>query len=195
MDRPPQHHSPNVNRLLARASEGDELATGELFPLVYDELRRLAATHLARERSDHTLQPTALVHEAYVRLVGPGDVTWQNRAHFFGAAARAIRRILTDHARGKKRRKRGGEQARVPLDAVDVAMREPTEDLVDLDEALDRLAQLDPVKAKVVELRYFAGLSIQETAQALGVSVPTVSRHWEFARVWLHRELTRGTST
>jgi RNA polymerase sigma-70 factor, ECF subfamily len=183
----------NVTMLLARASDGDAKATGELFPLVYDELRSLAAQHLAGERVNHTLQATALVNEAYLRLVGPGDVTWQNRAHFFGAAARAIRRILTDHARSKNRLKRGGgDGKRVPLDTLDLAAKQPAEDILALDEALERLTSMDPEKARVVELRYFAGLSLEETAQALGVSVPTVSRHWEFARVWLHRELSRG---
>jgi RNA polymerase sigma factor (TIGR02999 family) len=183
---------PNVTGLLVRASSGDARATGELFPLVYDELRRLAAHHLAGERANHTLQATALVHEAYLRLVGPGDVAWQNRAHFFGAAARSIRRILTDHARSKGRLKRGRGGSRVPLESLDLAAHEPLEDILALDEALEALAEADPEKARVVELRYFAGLSLEETAQALGISVPTVSRHWEFARVWLHRELSRG---
>jgi RNA polymerase sigma factor (TIGR02999 family) len=183
---------PNVTGLLVRAAAGDERATGELFPLVYDELRSLAAHHMERERANHTLQPTALVHEAYLRLVGPGDVTWQNRAHFFGAAAKAIRRILTDHARGKGRQKLGAGVAGRSLDEVDLAAPEPGVDLLALDEALTGLAAIDPAKAKVVELRYFAGLSLEETARALDVSVPTVSRHWEFARVWLHRELSRG---
>jgi RNA polymerase sigma factor (TIGR02999 family) len=189
-----QPATPNVTGLLVRASAGDDRATNELFPLVYDELRGLAARHLERERANHTLQPTALVHEAYLRLVGPGDVNWQNRAHFFGAAARAIRRILTDHARGRGRLKRGGDFGRVPLDSIDVAAHERGVDLLALDEALTRLADADEAKAKVVELRYFAGLSLEETAQALNISVPTVSRHWEFARVWLHRELQRGVT-
>jgi RNA polymerase sigma factor (TIGR02999 family) len=180
-----------VTVLLARASAGDQQATGELFPLVYDELRRLAAVHLAQERANHTLEPTALVHEAYLRLVGPGDVTWQNRAHFFGAAAQAIRRILTDHARTKGRQKRGGGQIRVPLESVEGGT-EPELDLVSLDDALNRLSELDPAKARVVELRYFAGLTLDQTAQAMGVSVATVSRHWEFARVWLRQELSRA---
>lgn len=191
MDPDPSSSPPNVTGLLRRAADGDELATKELFPLVYEELRGLAAVHLDRERRNHTLQPTALVHEAYLRLVGPDDMPWQSRAHFFGAAARAIRRILTDHARGKNRQKRGGGKV-LPLHDMDAGVPERDIDLVALDEALDRFAALDPVKARVVELRYFAGLSLQETAGALGISVPTVSRHWEFARVWLNRELTRG---
>jgi RNA polymerase sigma factor (TIGR02999 family) len=130
-----------------------------------------------------------LVHEAYLRLVGPAEVSWQNRAHFFGAAAKAIRRILTDHARHKGRQKRGGGQARVQLDEADAMAPVPAEDPVALDEALTRLSQLDPLKANVVELRYYAGLSIDETALALGISTSTVSRHWEFARLWLRREL------
>jgi RNA polymerase sigma factor (TIGR02999 family) len=192
----PEQTAPvNVTGILARASAGDELATRELFPLVYEELRRLAVAHLGHERPNHTLQPTALVHEAYLRLIGPagpgqpGDVSWQNRAHFFGAAARAIRRILTDHARGKNRQKRGGGGVRLSLSGIDVAAPEADAELLALDEALEKLAALDAAKAKVVELRYFGGLSIEETAQSLGISTATVSRHWEFARVWLHREL------
>lgn len=180
----------DVTLLLSRASAGDPQATEALFPLVYDELRRLAAAYLARERPEHALQPTALVNEAYLRMVGPGGVIWQNRAHFFGAAAMAIRRILTDHAKARNRQKRGGGQVRVPLESIDAATTGPDLDLLALDEALTRLAELDPDKAKVVELRYFAGLSLAETAEALGISVPTVSRHWEFARTWLHHELS-----
>jgi RNA polymerase sigma factor (TIGR02999 family) len=185
--------TPNVTAILLRASSGDEVATRDLFPLVYDELRRLATQHLAQERRNHTLQPTALVNEAYLRLVGPGDVSWQNRAHFFGAAAQAIRRILMDHARTRNRQKRGGGQVRVlSLDGIDVASEESDSELLALDEALTKLAAADPVKAKVVEMRYFAGLSIEETARAMGISTATVSRHWEFARTWLHRELLRS---
>ena len=183
----------NVTVLLARATAGDALATDELFPLVYEELRKIAADHLEQERSGHTLQPTALVNEAYLRLIGPSDMGWKNRAHFFGAAAQAIRRILVDHARSRNRLKRGGPEAeRVSLEDADVpAKAESAIDLLALDEALTCLARVDQIKAKVVELRYFAGLSLEETARALEVSLPTVSRYWEFARVWLHREMSR----
>jgi len=189
------HQSTKVTVLLGRASRGDQLATNELFPLVYDELRRLAEQHMAKERVGHTLQPTALVHDAYLRLVGPGDTTWQNRAHFFGAAAKAIRRILIDHARAKGRAKRGGGQGRIPLEGLQASAQGSLVDLLALDEALDRLAVMDPDKARVVELRFFAGLTIDETAQTMEISVATVSRHWEFARVWLHRELNIGKAT
>lgn len=182
----------NVTVLLERAGSGDAAATNELVPLVYDELRRLAAQHLSRERPDHTLQPTALVHEAYLRLVGSRDVTWENRAHFFGAAAIAIRRILTDHARARGSAKRGGGVGRTRLDEVSIAAPEAGVDLISLDEALDRLAATDPQMAKVVELRFFGGMSAEETAFALGISPSTVARDWQFARVWLRRELSRG---
>ncbi len=190
--------APDVTAMLVRASAGDELATRDLFPLVYEELRKLAMVHLTQERKNHTLQPTALVNEAYLRLVGPGDVSWENRAHFFGAAAQAIRRILMDHARTRNRQKRGGGQVRVlSLEGIDVAAAGPEDDseMLALDEALDRLAAVDAAKARVVELRFFAGLSIHETAQAMGISTATVSRHWEFARVWLHQEVTRAGGT
>jgi RNA polymerase sigma factor (TIGR02999 family) len=152
----------------------------------------LAARHLAGERPNHTLQPTALVHEAYLRLVGPGEVTWENRAHFFGAAARAIRRILTDHARARDSAKRGGGRSRLSVEDLRIAAPEAGVDLLALDEALNRLAELDAQKCKVVELRFFGGLTAEETALALGVSPSTVARDWQFARVWLQRELSRG---
>lgn len=181
-----------VTMLLVRAGSGDRKATDELLPLVYEELKDLAANHLAGERRNHTLQPTALVHEAYMRLVGPGDVTWENRAHFFGAAAKAIRRILTDHARARDSAKRGGGRERVPIEGLQLEAPESTLNLVALDGALDRLAQLDAQKARVVELRFFAGLTAEETALALGISLSTVGRDWQFARVWLQRELSKG---
>lgn len=180
--------------LLVRASGGDASATEELFPLVYDQLRILAGHHLASERVGHTLQPTALVHEAYLRLVGPEEVTWENRAHFFGAAAQAIRRILIEHARSRGRVKRGGDAERVTLDDVESQTQGSAVDILDLHDSIERLEKLDAAKAKVVELRYFGGLSLEDTARVLGVSVPTVSRHWEFARVWLHRDMTRETA-
>lgn len=179
--------------LLARPQDGARTATDELFPLVYDELRRLADRYLSAERSCHTLQPTALVHEAYLRLVGSADLGWKNRAHFFGAAARAIRRILIDRARARRRVKRGEGQRPLPLDHADgVGIEGPRLDLLALDEALRRLAQLDGQKASVVELRFFGGLGVEETASALGVSPTTVARDWQFARIWLHREMSDG---
>lgn len=182
----------NVTGLLARASNGDAAATDELFPVVYEQLRVLASSHLASERANHTLQPTALVHEAYVRLVGPGEQeAWENRAHFFGAAAKAIRRILIEHARAKGRVKRGGGAERTTLEGLE-APAGAAVDLLDLHEAMERLAAVDEAKARVVELRYFGGLSLEETARVMGVSVPTISRHWEFSRAWLHRDMTRG---
>jgi RNA polymerase sigma factor (TIGR02999 family) len=180
-----------VTTLLARAGQGDGRATEDLFPLVYEELRDLAQRFLSGERRDHTLQPTALVHEAFMRLVGP-EVQWENRAHFFGAAARAIRRILTDHARTKDRVKRGGGVRPVSIDDVEVAAADVRDlDMVGLDAALTALAELDAQKAKVVELRFFGGLTVEQTGAALGISPSTVARDWAFAKVWLHRELCK----
>ncbi len=183
---------PQVTMLLARAQDGDRQATDELFPIVYDELRELAERFMRDESKAKTMQATALVHEAYMRLVGPNQTPWENRAHFFGAAARAIRRILTDHARERNRLKRGGGVAAVALDeALVVASDAATFDFVGLDAALARLTLLDEQKARVVELRFFAGLTVEQTALALGVSPSTVARDWQFARVWLHRELAQ----
>lgn len=188
--------SAQVTRLLSRAQAGDQRATNDLFPVVYDELRELAGKFLAGERAGHTLQPTALVNEAYMRLVGPAAPQWDSRAHFFGAAARAIRRILTDHARARQSIKRGGGAARVSLDAVAEVLPEqdlPIDgggtDFVAIDRALEKLAALDGQKARVVELRFFGGLTAEQAAAALGVSPSTVARDWQFARLWLHREL------
>jgi RNA polymerase sigma factor (TIGR02999 family) len=178
-----------VTQLLERAQGGDPRVTDELFPIVYEELRSIAARFLKGEGRPQTLQATALVHEAYIRLVGPGQTTWENRAHFFGAAARAIRRILTDSARARGRIKRGGGQSRAPLDEALVVAPMPEVDLEGLDEALNQLASLDAQKARVVELRFFAGLTVEQTAQALGISTSTVARDWQFARVWLSHKL------
>lgn len=181
----------SVTALLRRAGDGDSAATSELFPLVYEELKRLAERHFRNERAGHTLQATVLVHEAYLRLVGADDPAWHSRSHFFAAAATAMRRILTDHARRRKRLKRGGDREK--LSDLESGARLNTAqdiDLVALDEALTRLAQLDPVKVRVIELRYFTGLTLEQTADALSLSVPTISRHWEFARVWLSHELS-----
>jgi RNA polymerase sigma factor (TIGR02999 family) len=163
-----------------------------LLPLVYAELRRLAASYLRRERPDHTLQPTALVHEAYLRLVDQTQARWQNRAHFLGVAAQMMRRILVDHARGHRAEKRGGDFQILSLDEnIDVS-GERAADLVALDEALKRLAELDPQKSRVVELRFFGGLSVEETAEVLGVSAPTVKRQWRMAKAWLYGQVQKG---
>jgi len=165
----------------------------ELLTVLYDELRRLARARLARERGGQTLQPTALVHEAYLRLTeGRPDVQWNGRGHFFGAAAEAMRRILVDQARRKAARKHGGGQARVDADDVDLAIEPPADDVLALDRALERLQADDPRKAQIVSLRYFAGLDREETAAALGISVRTVDREWQYILARLHRELARG---
>ena len=177
--------------LLVRAGGGDARATEELFPIVYDELRSIAAKYLEGESKAQTMQATALVHEAYLRLVGPSQTPWEGRAHFFGAAAKAIRRILIDHARNRQRQKRGGGFARVPLDDALAVSAEPALDLVGLDDALTKLAALDEQKSRVVELRFFGGLTVEQTGEALGISPSTVARDWQFARVWLARELER----
>lgn len=190
----PSSPKPEVTMLLARAQEGDRQATDELFPIVYDELRDLAERFMRDESKAKTMQATALVHEAYMRLVGPNQTPWENRAHFFGAAARAIRRILTDHARERNRLKRGGGAAAVTLDEALVVTQDAASfDFVGLDAALARLTALDEQKARVVELRFFAGLTVEQTALALGVSPSTVARDWQFARVWLHRELANAS--
>ena len=180
-----------VTRILAAIERGDACAVNELLPMVYDQLRREAQRHMAGERSDHTLQATALVHEAYLRLVGDRRIPWKNRAHFYAAAAEAMRRILLDHAKARGREKRGGGRKRVPLSVADIAESWNFEETLSLDEALRRLVDRDPNIGRVVELRFFAGLSIDDTAQALGVSKATVKRRWEFGRTWLYRELTR----
>jgi RNA polymerase sigma factor (TIGR02999 family) len=183
--------SHNISHLLQEWSAGDQRALEELTPLVYEELRQRAARYLRRERPGHTLQTTALIHEAYLRLVDAKDVQWQGRAHFFAIAANLMRRILVDHARRRNADKRGGSFIRVPLDeAVAVAVaKEVDVDLLAIDEALDRLAAIDPQQARVIELRFFSGLSVEETAEALGVSLKTVKRDWSMARAWLRREI------
>jgi RNA polymerase sigma factor (TIGR02999 family) len=182
----------DVTKLLIRWSEGNKAAFEELLPLVYSELRKVAARYISRERQNHTLQGTALVHEAYMRLIDQSRVHWQNRTHFYAVAAQMIRRILVDHARGHLTAKRGGGAFKLSLDD---AIGEPQGrdlDLVALDDALSGLAQFDEQQAKVVELRFFAGLSIEETAAALGISPATVKRDWAAARAYLFRELQRG---
>lgn len=178
-----------VTRLLERASGGDTRAANELLPLVYEQLRARARKEMAGERPGHTLQPTALVHEAYMRLVGNREVAWDNRAHFYVAAAEAMRRILIEHARKKGRIKRGGGLRRVPLNVVDLAERGDVEEIVSLDDVIRRLEERDKRMADVVRLRFYAGLSETETAAALGVTGRTVRREWALARAWLLREL------
>ena len=175
-----------VTRILSAIEQGDPNAAGQLLPLVYAELRQLAAHRLAQERAGQTLQPTALVHEAYLRLVGgnPGQ-DWNGRAHFFGAAAEAMRRILVDQARRKQADKRGGRGRRVPLDAADVGVTSPADDLLDIDAALTRLAADDPAAARLIQLRYFAGLSIEDAAELVGLSRSSAYEHWAYARVRL----------
>jgi len=180
-----------VTRTLSAIEQGDPHAAERLLPLVYEELRRLAAQRLADEAPGQTLQPTALVHEAYVRLTGKDGAgqCWDNRGHFFAAAAEAMRRILVDNARRKKRLKHGGELQRISLEAIDSLVEEPSEDLVALDEALTRLIAHDPIKAEVVKLRFFAGLTMPEVAQTLDISLATAERYWTYARTWLFAEL------
>jgi RNA polymerase sigma factor (TIGR02999 family) len=180
-----------VTALLRAWSGGDEQARDELLPLIYGELRRRAAAHLRRERHGHTLQPTALVHEAYLRLVGQG-VAWKNRAQFYGLASEMMRRILVDHARARQRDKRAGGWTRVELDEAVAIAEERDIDLVQLDQALIELSQLDPRHGRIVELRYFGGLNMEETAEVLGVSPATVKRDWSLARAWLHRRLRKN---
>ena len=189
MDRPPQQTSRPVTELLVRWRDGDQKALERLIPLVYEELHALAQHYLRRERPDHTLQSTALVHEAYVRLVGQDPPTLQNRAHFFGVAARLMREILVDHARAQLTAKRGGGALTL---ALDEALKVPDRtdiDLLLLDAALKELARLDERQSRIVELRYFTGLSIDETAEVMGISTATVSREWTTARAWLYREI------
>lgn len=180
-----------VTLLLDAAAAGDRKAAADLLPLVYDELRRLAAVRLADERAGNTLQPTALVHEAYLRLVGtPDGAQWNHRGHFYAAAAEAIRRILVENARHKKRHKHGGDHRRLSLEAAEPLAPAPSEDLDALDEVLTRLTAHDPIKAEVVKLRFFAGLTMPEIAHALDLSLATVERYWTYARLWLYAELT-----
>lgn len=179
-----------VSRILSAMEQGDPQASEQLLPLVYEELRRIAAQRLAEEAPGHTLQATALVHEVYLRLVDVETAqSWSSRGHFFAAAAESMRRILIDHARRRKAEKRGGNRQRVPLDlAVPVVNAEPDE-LLSLDDALRRLSERDEVSARLVELRYFGGLSVDQAAESLGLSRATAYRHWSFARAWLHRQL------
>ena len=175
--------------LLAAVEQGDSKAAAELLELVYDELRHLASAKMAQQAPGQTLQPTALVHEAYLRLIDQTQVTWQNRAHFFGVAAQMMRRILVDHARTKQRDKRGGPARKLSLDEVMDVSKGRSADLVALDEALESLTEIDPRKSRVVELRFFGGLSVEETSEVLNVSPQTVIRDWKLAKAWLYQEI------
>jgi RNA polymerase sigma factor (TIGR02999 family) len=180
----------DVTRILNAVQEGDPHAAHRLLPLVYEELRRLAAQRLTQEPSGQTLQPTALVHEAYLRLVGAhGERHWDNRGHFFAAAAEAMRRILIDNARRKQRPRHGGGRRRVSADIAALQPEISPEDLLDIDEALDKLSKEDSAKADLVKLRFFAGLTMPEVAEVLGISLATAERHWTYARTWLYAEL------
>lgn len=188
----------DVTQLLNDLSVGDEHAASRLLPLVYDELRRLASSYLARERADHTLQPTALVHEAFLRLIGSDDARWESRAHFYRVAALAMRRVLVNHARDRARLKRGGGARKLPIGETPVAdpaeIDAPPEDLIALDDALEKLAEVDERKVQVVQLRYFGGFTVEQTARILDISPAQVKRDWTGARAFLLRELSRGGS-
>ena len=185
----------DVTRILNAIERGDVKATDELLPVVYEELRLLAAQKLSKEPPGQTLQATALVHEAYLRLLGDEGQTWQSRGHFFGAAAEAMRRILVENARRKQRLKRGGDYQRVEFDDIGLTVSGECDDLLALDDALEKLAQQDKVKADLVKLRFFAGLTNEQAAQVLGLSHNTVDRYWAYARSWLHLEITKGAGT
>jgi len=182
----------NVTRLLTAWGDGNSQALEELIPLVYGELRRLAARHMRRERTDHTLQTTALVHEVYLRLIDQQHVEWRNRAHFFAICAQLMRRIVVDHARTRQRAKRGGAAKQVPLEQAALLTPAQCEEILALDDALQRLAETDERKSRIVEMRCFGGLSVEETAAALGVSENTVIRDFSLAKAWLRREIEGG---
>lgn len=183
----------DVTRILNAIEKGDAQAAEELLPLVYEELRHLASRKMSRESPGQTLQATALVHEAYIRLVGAEAQNWKGRTHFFTAAAEAMRRILIENARRKQRLKRGGGQKKVDLEDAEPAVAEPAEDIVALNEALEKLALEDPIKANLVKLRYFAGLTVKQAAEILGISQATAERYWSYARVWLFYEIKKGS--
>jgi RNA polymerase sigma factor (TIGR02999 family) len=189
MSKEPQE----ITQMLLELTDGNEEVVNQILPHIYDELRRLASSYLRRERSNHTLQPTALVHEAYMKLIDQTRVKWQNRAHFFGIAAQVMRRILMDHARKHTAEKRGGDAEVLPIEEeILIVSHDKSAELIALDDALQQLAEMDERKAKIVELRYFGGLSIEETAEVIGVSVPTVNREWRMAKAWLYSELARN---
>ena len=182
----------DVTKFLVDLQNAAPDASSQLIPLVYDELHRLARHQMRNERSDHTLQATALVHEAYLRLVNQSDRTWQNRAHFIGVAAQVMRRILVDYARARRATKREGMLQRVPLEEPLLFTEQQSEELLALNEALERLTQIDARQSRVVELRFFGGLTVDETAESLGMSSKTVKRDWSVARAWLHREVSKS---
>jgi RNA polymerase sigma factor (TIGR02999 family) len=184
--------SEQATKILEAAGAGDEKAAEKLLPLVYDELRHLAAAKLAQEPSGQTLQPTALVHEAWLRLIGPGNGLWNNRGHFFGAAAEAMRRILIDRARKRHRQRHGSGLVRVDISQMDIAITTDDELLLRVNDALEKLEKEAPEKAQLVKLRFFTGLSITQAAEAMGIAVATANRHWAFARAWLLAELQRN---
>ena len=191
MTRPPQH---NITQLLAKWRDGNQSALDELYPLVYDELHRLARRYMSRERKGHTLQTTALINEAYVRLVDQKNVHWANRSHFFAISAQIMRRILIDHARRHLYAKRGGGAQQVSLEEVAAITPNASRELVRLDEALKSLAEMDPRRSQVVELRYFGGLNNEEIAGVLNISANTVTRDWNMARAWLYQQLSETTA-
>jgi RNA polymerase sigma factor (TIGR02999 family) len=185
----------DVTYLFQRIEGGDAQAADELLPVVYAELRQLAAAKMAREAAGHTLQPTALVHEAWLRLGGSAQPSWRSRAHFFAAAAEAMRRILIDHARRRQAQRHGGGQQRLDVDDIELVANRPSDDsLLAVNDALHRLAEVDPPKAELVKLRYFGGLTIPEAAQTLGIAEATANRWWAYARAWLHQEVKRQFS-
>ncbi|MEP7212391.1 MAG: sigma-70 family RNA polymerase sigma factor [Acidobacteriota bacterium] len=182
-----------ITQMLLELTDGNEEVVNQILPHIYDELRRLASSYLRRERSNHTLQPTALVHEAYMKLIDQSRVKWQNRAHFFGIAAQVMRRILMDHARKHTAEKRGGDAELLPIEEeILIVSHDKSAELIALDDALQQLAEMDERKARIVELRYFGGLSIEETAEVLRVSVPTVNREWRMAKAWLYSEIAKN---
>jgi RNA polymerase sigma factor (TIGR02999 family) len=183
---------PEITRLLECAAAGDARAAGDLLPLVYEELRRMAAHKMSAESAGHTLQPTALVHEAWLRLSGSSQPRWENRAHFFGAAAEAMRRILVDHARRKQSQKRGAGAERVELEDSLLTLAAPPDEILAVHDALDRLAAEDPQAAQLVKLRYFVGMTMEEAAAALGIGKRTAESLWTFSRAWLHRAIRAG---
>jgi RNA polymerase sigma factor (TIGR02999 family) len=182
----------DVTRILNAIEQGDAKAADELLPLVYEELRRLATQKMSHEKPGQTLQATALVHEAYIRLVGSENHNWENRCHFFNFAAEAMRRILIENARRKQRLKHGGGQKKIDINDVELAIETPSDDLIALDEALERLTKMDKVKADLVKLRYFAGLTLEQSADLLNLSERTAKRYWAHARAWLYRQVNEG---
>jgi RNA polymerase sigma factor (TIGR02999 family) len=182
----------DITQILQQWSDGDEAAVDSLFPLVYDELRRLARSYLSKERSGHTLQPTALVHEAYMRLIDQTRTTWQSRVHFYAVAANMMRRILVNHARDRATEKRGGSAQRFSIENIEILPDQTAGDLLELDEALEKLKQIDERKCRVVDMRFFGGLNEAEIAEVLCVNEKTVRRDWQFAKLWLYRELSQS---